>query len=102
VERRDLTQGERMARAGKIFGACFLVACLTVFIPILHFILPPLFLIIGGVLAFGEYAGTGEMLRGQITCPNCKKVMDLPHETEEWPRHQRCTACSFSLTVEKV
>lgn len=102
AERRNLTQSERLARSGKIFGVCFLVACLTVFIPILHFVLPPLFLIIGGVLAAGEYSGTGEVLNGEITCPNCKKVMNLPKETEEWPRHQRCTGCSFSLTIERV
>jgi hypothetical protein len=102
AERRDLTQGERLSRSGKIFGVCFLVACITVFVPILHFILPPLFLITGGVLAAGEYAGTGEVLAGEITCPNCKKVMNLPRETEEWPRRQRCTGCSFQLSVEKA
>lgn len=101
VERRDLSNHERLARAGKIFGIFFGVALLTVFIPILHFILPPLFLIVGSVLAFGEYTGKGEMLNGEITCPNCKKVMTLPKETEEWPRTQRCEGCSFTLKIEK-
>ena len=100
VVRRDLTQAERVQRAGKIFGVLFLVACVTVLIPILHFILPPLFILVGSILAFGEYAGTGEILSGEIVCPNCKKTMSIPHETEEWPRVQRCTGCSFTLTVE--
>jgi hypothetical protein len=64
--------------------------------------LPPLILIIGGVLAFNEYAGTGEVLKGEISCPNCKKVMELPKETEEWPRAHRCTGCSFQLSIERA
>jgi hypothetical protein len=100
VIRRDLSKSERLTRSGRIFGCFFLVACITVFVPFLHFILPPLLLITGGILAAGEYGGTGEILEGEITCPNCAKVMNLPRETEEWPRHQRCTGCSFSLDIE--
>jgi hypothetical protein len=100
VERRPLAQNERLARAGKIFGIFFGAALLTVFVPILHFILPPLLLLTGSVLAFGEYTGKGEILDGEFTCPNCKRQMKLPRETEEWPRTQRCEGCSFTLSLE--
>lgn len=102
VKRRDLSKGERMVRGGKIFAVFFWVALLTVFVPILHLILPPLALIVGSILAFNEYAATGEMLEGEVTCPNCKKVMTLPHEGEEWPRVQRCSGCSFTLTIDRA
>jgi hypothetical protein len=101
IERRDLSQSERFTRAGKVFGVVFAVACLTVFVPGLHFILPPLLLILASVLAFGEYSATGEILTGEITCPNCKKVMTLQREGEVWPRPQRCEGCSFSLMIIK-
>lgn len=99
VLRRDLTKSERLSAAGKIFGVFLGIAFLTVFVPILHFILPPLSLIVGSMLAFGEYGSTGEMLSGEIPCPNCKHVNLLPHESEEWPRIQRCGGCSFTLTI---
>lgn len=99
--RRDLSQGERMAKTGKIFGIFFFAACLTVFVPILHFILPPLLLLIGGFLAASEYMATGEVRSGEIACPNCKAVIKLPHENEDWPRVQRCPSCSFTLRIEK-
>lgn len=102
AERRDYTQSERMKRGLKMFGIFFGVACLTVFVPILHFILPPLLLITGSVLAFNEYKATGEMEGGEITCPNCKLQMKLPRDSEDWPRHQRCEGCSFGLTIEKA
>jgi hypothetical protein len=102
VDRRDLRTSERWTRAGKIFGFFFLAAFVTLFIPILHFILPPLALIIGGVLAIGEFTNTGEVLAGEITCPNCKKIMALSREGEEWPKVHRCSGCSFTLRVEKL
>ena len=102
VERRHLESGERWARAGKLFGFFFLAALLTVFVPILHFVLPPLLLIIGATLAFGEFMNTGEFIGGEITCPNCKKVMIMGRESEEWPRSQRCTGCSFMLSISKA
>lgn len=101
VMRRDLEHGERLKRAGKIMGIAFLVAFLTVFIPILHFILPPLSLLIGAVLATGEYLGKGDVMSGEIECPNCKKKIEFARDTEEWPRVQRCPGCSFTLKFEK-
>jgi len=102
VIRRDLLKNERMKRSLKIFGGFFLVACFTVFVPILHFILPPLLIISGSVLAIGEYGNTGEILKGEIPCPNCKKVNELQREGEEWPRTFRCQGCSFTLTIERA
>ena len=90
-----------MKRAVRIFAIFFGVACLTIFIPVLHFILPPLMLICGGVLAVNEYGATGEVERGEITCPNCKRVMSLPRESEEWPFTKRCDGCSFTLTIDR-
>jgi hypothetical protein len=101
VERRDLPQGERFQRAAKIFMVFLAAAFLTVFVPVLHFVLPPLSLLIGATLALNEYAGTGEVVNGEVTCPNCKNKMSLPVETETWPRVQRCSGCSFSLTIDR-
>jgi hypothetical protein len=100
ADRRPLDHSERFARAGRIFAVFFGIALLTVFVPVLHFILPPLLLLTGSVLAAGEYSGKGEVLGGEITCPNCGKKMTLPRETEEWPRTRRCDGCSFTLKIE--
>lgn len=102
VMRRDLDKGERLARAMKIFGVFFFIAFITIFVPILHFILPPLSLIGGCVLAFSEYSNKGEILCGEIVCPNCKKVMALKRDGEDWPRTMRCSGCSFTLTLAPI
>ncbi len=102
VIRRDLSKNERLSRSAKIFGIFFAVALFTIFVPILHFILPPLFLIVGIVFFWTTWLETGEVLEGEFTCPNCKHKMILPREAEEWPKVQRCGACSFMLRTYPV
>lgn len=102
VVRRDIPKAERLKRAARMMGIFFLVAFLTVFIPILHFILPPLFLIVGGIFATTTWLETSEILSGEITCPNCKKMMTLGHSSEEWPKDHRCEGCSYSLKIRRV
>ncbi len=95
--RRDLPRDERLKRSAKMFGVFFGLAFFGVFVPLLHFILPPLFLIAGGVFFWSTWLETGEVLSGEYICPNCKHVMTFPREAEEWPKIQRCGACSFML-----
>jgi len=101
VMRRDLEQSERLSRAGKIFGMFFLAALVTVFIPLLHFVLPPLAILLGGALATSEYLNAGEVMAGEIECPNCKKKIVFRRQAEEWPRSQRCESCYFTLSFER-
>ncbi|MBX3021052.1 MAG: hypothetical protein KF799_05190 [Bdellovibrionales bacterium] len=98
--RRDLTRGERGLRAGKVVGILWVVAAFTIFIPILHFILPPL-LLLGGI-GFGitTWMENGMMLGGEIPCPSCKKPIVLPQETESWPYACRCPSCHTDLSIQ--
>ena len=97
--RRDFETSERTARAGRTFGILFVIALFSVFVPLLHFILPPLFLIAGFVFGFVAWLETAEVTRGEVSCPNCKKAIELTREAEEWPKILRCPGCSFTLTI---
>ena len=97
--RRPLGQSERVLRSAKMFGIFFLIAFFTIFIPILHFILPPIMLVLGLVFATTTYLETAMVLEGQIACPNCRHVTVFAPEAEEWPKVQRCGGCSYMLTV---
>ena len=99
ASRRDFTVAERAKRAARSFGILFVIAFFTIFIPILHFILPPLILIAAGVFSFVTWLETGEVLDGETSCPNCRKAITLPRESEEWPKVQRCPGCSFTLSI---
>jgi hypothetical protein len=100
--RRPFTTQERMMRAGKIFGILFVIGLGTIVVPILHFILPPLFLLAACIFGTTTWMEDAEVLSGEIACPNCKHVMVFPREAEEWPKIQRCGGCSYLLTIKPV
>ena len=102
VERRDLSTHERLMRALRILAILWLVAGITVFVPILHFVLVPGFFLLGILFSVTTWMGKGEIAKGAITCPNCKKAMEIGKEAEGWPRVQRCTGCAFTLTVKPL
>lgn len=98
--RRDFTTDEKVKRAGKALGILWLVAFFTVFIPILHFVLVPLFFLGGIGFAVVTYMEKGLLLSGEIPCPNCKKPVTLPEETESWPNARRCPSCHTDLIID--
>lgn len=99
VMRRDLSPGERMLRAAKITGILFGIAFFTIFIPILHFILPPLFLLAGLVMGFFTWTGKGDVQGGQAQCAVCHKDFPLGAEAESWPKTMRCPHCQFTNSI---
>lgn len=100
--RRDFSVQERVLRAGKVFGILFAIGIGTVVVPLLHFILPPLFLLTACVFGTTTWLETSEVLEGEIACPNCTTLMNIPREAEEWPLKRRCAGCSYLLTVKPV
>lgn len=64
--------GQRVVRAFKIFGALFLAAIVSVFIPALHFVLVPLFLILSVFFAWGAYHQVAAIGLEGARCPKCK------------------------------
>lgn len=102
VTRRDIPPDERLRRGGKMLGALWGVGVLSVFVPILHFVLPPIFFLLGLTFGFLVWRTKSEILEGEISCPNCKKVMRLQRLDEDWPFEKRCEGCSFTLRIKKA
>lgn len=102
AERVDLSRGERALRATKMFGIFIAIAFLCVFIPILHFILPPLFILAACVFGATTWLEESMVTAGEIDCPNCAHHIVLTPGAESWPREERCPSCSYTLRFEKV
>lgn len=100
VLRRDLSSSERLIRGLKLSGIFLLCAAIAVFIPILHFVLVPLLLLLSLVMGVAVWLTRGEILSGEAACPNCGVINNLNKQSEDWPRTQRCTGCSMLLTFE--
>ncbi|MBX2988295.1 MAG: hypothetical protein KF802_10400 [Bdellovibrionaceae bacterium] len=75
------------------------VGCLP--IPLLHFILVPLFVILGTVQAWSYWTGESVLRRGQSLCPKCATAMAFDDVPEKWPVKLLCPACGFQLRLHE-
>lgn len=96
---RLYSSSERFGRALKAGGLWLLVAFLAVFVPVLHFILVPLFILLSLVFGVSIWIEKGELVEGEFICPNCNHLNRLEHESDDWPKQRRCSGCSFLLTI---
>lgn len=99
---RTFPPRERIFRALKFLGLGWGAAVVAVFIPILHFILVPLFLIAGPAIAFWAYGQTSVVLGGQGTCPHCGASLPLERSADRWPLDDLCSRCRNRVKIEKM
>jgi hypothetical protein len=98
--RCDLTTGQRAGRAAMGLLVCWLLAVALVFVPIVHFVLPPIFLVAGPIVAWTRYKGTSVVLGGLAICPRCRAPMRIARATENWPIEASCDECRAIVHVE--
>ena len=91
---------ERMRRATLGWGACWGLAIVAVFIPLLHFILVPALLIAGPLVARSRWNEKATVLGARGVCPGCGKPQSIAlkqpaGEAMPW----RCPECGRPLTL---
>lgn len=97
---RSFTSGERMARAGKILAIAWLLALVTLFIPIAHFFLVPLFAIGGPIMAFMRYRVETVAEKAHGVCPECEQTVDIELDpSDKLPKWTYCPACNKPLQL---
>lgn len=67
---------ERLKRSLKTFGVFFGLAIAAVFIPVLHFFLVPLFLLLSIVFSILKYKEVGMIDLSRFNCPSCHKPLN--------------------------
>jgi hypothetical protein len=92
---------ERSLRGIGIFVVWFLIAAVSILIPILHFILVPLFLLIGVAHAFSRAATVSIVKEGSGTCPECGAPFTIVSRALRWPFSEVCDGCSRQLQISE-
>ena len=85
-----------------VWLACWAVALVTLPIPIVHFIAPPLLLVLGPVLGFLVFRvcdGASDLAGGTYECPSCGKSWALVPAAASWPLSIACQGCETRLTI---
>jgi len=92
--------GQRLTRAAKRAGAFWAVAAGCVFLPVLHFVLVPTFVVVGAAAGFRQLGDQEIVSRVHGPCPRCGREQDFAagnRLTPTWTLD--CGACHNTLTL---
>ena len=97
---RHRSIASRLGRAGVGLGIAWLLAFPAIFLPVLHFVLVPGFVIGGVVLAAVRLREDRTLARVEGTCPRCRAALDVtPGGRFRLPRSVQCPHCRNTLTL---
>jgi hypothetical protein len=95
-------QGDRVKRALQRLGFFWLLAGITLFIPIAHFVLVPGFLIAGPVMAYLTYRTEAVRNHTTGTCPVCGEAVTLAMDAKDnLPKWTYCPSCNAPLQISE-
>lgn len=87
------SQQEKMKRALKKLGLFWGIAVLSVFAPVVHFVLVPAFLLLGPFLAAKTYREEVILEACDLPCPECGKTSHFDKISGQWPLTNGCEHC---------
>ncbi len=90
---------QRVVRALKLGGICWLAAIGAVFLPIIHFILVPSLLLAGPVIAGWQWSCRERIVDGEGVCPSCQAKLPIAGGTVRWPLAESCPECNRGLQI---
>lgn len=93
-----LTKGGRLIRGLKALGICWAIAIFCILIPILHFVLVPLFLLIGALMFMQQWGQQYYFVSGSILCPSCQTEIKPKAGAFDWPKREICHNCRADLS----
>jgi hypothetical protein len=102
VEHRIWEKKERTLRGIKALGISWGLCLVSVLIPLLHFILVPLFLLAGPFAFFWVTAQEQIILGGKGECPECLLTFDIARSAAKWPISDVCNHCHAPIEIEPM
>jgi hypothetical protein len=96
---RTLDEKEKNRRILKYGGGCFLGAFFSIFLPILHFILVPGF-IIAGVAMIIINSRPANIDSAKALCPHCKVNFVISKGKPQFPMDDICGSCHRKIIIE--
>lgn len=91
---------DRTRRAIVALAGFWALAIVSIFIPALHFVLVPAFLLIGPIAAVLLARQKSTVLGGRGVCPACSEPFFIEGGTESWPLQDVCESCRAAVTIE--
>ncbi|MDP1830055.1 MAG: hypothetical protein Q8L48_42725 [Archangium sp.] len=99
LEVQVLAPGARLQRLAFRLVVAWGLALFSLFIPLLHFVLVPGFLLAGPVLAWLAGRATVRVISTSVACPKCTGAAAIEPDTTGWPAAMRCLACGTTFSA---
>jgi hypothetical protein len=98
-----LTPRRRVARAASVAGLGLAAAAIALPIPLVHFVLVPGSLLLGGALGAMRLAQREIFHSAEGACPFCgtRQRLGLAGKSFRLPRQAHCTSCGRELDLEE-
>jgi hypothetical protein len=94
------THGERVFRCLKFFTLFFVLAIASAFVPFLHFILVPLFVLLALLFGYFSYFDKENIIQAEGQCPYCLKTTSIARASMTLPFTDLCVNCRQVMTVQ--
>ncbi|MEK6554718.1 MAG: hypothetical protein AABZ31_05730 [Bdellovibrionota bacterium] len=98
----ERTPQERVVRAVQAFFLWMLAALISLFIPMLHFILVPAFILVALFMGANGLFDVFKVESGEITCARCGTVNHIEAQNETYPIHIDCDHCDARMTAYRA
>ena len=99
---RFWSKRERISRAFKFGGACWIGALLSIALPIVHFLLVPGLIVAGPVVYYFVIRRKSVIVGGEGLCPHCGAVHPISRAPHHFPLPEICANCRSSLSLEPL
>lgn len=93
---------ERRRRGFRAALPFWLGAIPCLFIPLLHYILVPLLLVLGFLQARSYWKVPFVYVQGKVDCPRCQKPLSFGELPVEVPLKVLCEGCGYQLRLREV
>lgn len=99
---RNYSKQEILINTLKKLGLFWGLALFSLFLPVVHFFLVPLFLLLGVFFAFRARQFRELILFGEIDCPNCNQKIKISSSAANWPHTEICQSCAIVIKINKM
>lgn len=101
AEVAKLNQAQRLQIALKRFGLFALLAAATLPLPVIHLVLPPLFIVIGLVMSSLSFLEKERINYVTGECPSCRKEVRFGQRRTAEVMKDVCDQCRNMIQIER-
>lgn len=99
---KERSAQQRIVRALQSLALWLVAAFIALFIPVLHFILVPVFVLAALFMASNAIFDVFKIESGEAICARCNFKNNIEEQNESYPLHVDCENCDSRITAYRA